>query len=90
MHDDGVAALQAHRVAPLDLTLGDLLEERGVVGPQEPGGKARQVLIDGDGDPIGGVDAAEPASLAAHAASFTPRNSSSDERRDPPKPFDAD
>ena len=59
----------------------DLLEERGVVGPGESGGKARNVLIDQDGA-VGGVDAAE-SSLAAHAAAFTPRAT-------PPKPFDAD
>ena len=59
----------------------DLLEERGVVGPGESGGKARNVLIDQDGA-VGGVDAAE-SSLAAHAAAFTPRAT-------PPKPFDAE
>ncbi|MEI6137423.1 MAG: FtsK/SpoIIIE domain-containing protein, partial [Chloroflexota bacterium] len=59
----------------------DLLEERGVVGPGESGGKARNVLIDQDGA-VGGIDAAE-SSLAAHAAAFTPRAT-------PPKPFDAD
>ena len=60
----------------------DLLEERGVVGPGESGGKARTVLLDEDG-PLGGADASEPASLAAHAAAFTPRVT-------PPTPFDAD
>ena len=59
----------------------DLLEERGVVGPGESGGKPRNVLIDEDGA-VGGIDAAE-SSLAAHAAAFVPR-------KDPPKPFDAD
>ena len=59
----------------------DLLEEQGVVGPGESGGKARNVLIDQDGA-VGGIDAAE-SSLAAHAAAFTPRAA-------PPKPFDAD
>ena len=59
----------------------DLLEERGVVGPGESGGKPRNVLIDED-DAVGGIDAAE-SSLAAHAAAFVPR-------KDPPKPFDAD
>ncbi|MDA0302615.1 MAG: DNA translocase FtsK, partial [Chloroflexi bacterium] len=57
----------------------DLLEERGVVGPGESGGKPRNVLINEDGA-VGGVDAAE-SSLAAHAAAFVPRTQ-------PPKPFD--
>ena len=60
----------------------DLLEERGVVGPGESGGKARTVLIDENGA-VGGIDADEPASLAAHAAAFIPRLT-------PPKAFDAD
>ena len=49
----------------------DLLEERGIVGPGESGGKPRSVLIDEDGA-VGGIDATE-SSLAAHAATFTPR-----------------
>ncbi|MEI7926608.1 MAG: DNA translocase FtsK, partial [Chloroflexota bacterium] len=57
----------------------DLLEERGVVGPGESGGKPRNVLINEDGA-VGGVDA-EESSLAAHAAAFVPRTA-------PPKPFD--
>ena len=64
----------------------DLLEERGVVGPGESGGRARAVLIDEHG-PVGGSDAAEPASLAAHAAAFTPTAST---RTSPPRPFDAE
>ncbi|MGE3856269.1 MAG: DNA translocase FtsK [Dehalococcoidia bacterium] len=59
----------------------DLLEERGVVGPGESGGKPRNVLISEDG-PVGGVDA-EESSLAAHAAAFVPR-------KEPPAPFDAE
>ena len=59
----------------------DLLEERGVVGPGESGGKPRNVLINEDGA-VGGVDA-EESSLAAHAAAFVPRTA-------PPKPFDAE
>jgi len=59
----------------------DLLEDRGVVGPGESGGKPRNVLIDRDGA-VGGIDAAE-SSLAAHAAAFVPRTA-------PPQPFDAD
>ena len=61
----------------------DLLEERGVIGPAESGGKPRDVLIDRDGEPIGGADASAPASLAAHAAAVAPRGT-------PPKPFDAE
>ncbi|MEX2372358.1 MAG: DNA translocase FtsK, partial [Dehalococcoidia bacterium] len=85
---------------PRAARLMDLLEERGVVAAQEPGGKPRAVLVDADGAPSGGVDAREPANLAAHAASFTPRTpEGSDERRPgtaanpavaPPRPFDAD
>jgi S-DNA-T family DNA segregation ATPase FtsK/SpoIIIE len=61
----------------------DLLEERGVVGPAEPGGKSRDVLLDADGEAIGGVDARTPGSLAAHAATIAPRTA-------PPKEFDAE
>ena len=68
---------------PRAARLMDLLEERGVVGPGESGGKPRVVLIDADGDPSGGADAYEPASLAAHAASIPPR-------KDPPPAFDDD
>ena len=59
----------------------DLLEEQGIVGAGEAGGKARNVLINEDGA-VGGIDAAE-SSLAAHAAAFTPRAT-------PPQPFDAE
>ena len=64
----------------------DLLEERGVVGPAEPGGKSRDVLLDSDGEAIGGVDARTPGSLAAHAATIAPRV----ERPDPPRAYDAE
>lgn len=57
---------------PRAARLMDLLEDRGVVGPQEPGGKSRPVLLDAEGEPAGGADAEHPASLAAHAAAFTP------------------
>ena len=64
----------------------DLLEERGVIGPAEAGGKSRDVLIDREGEPIGGAIAA-PASLAAHAAAIAPRSAA---QSAPPKPFDAE
>ena len=76
---------------PRAARLMDLLEERGVVAAAEPGGKAREVLVTRDGDPLGGADARQPASLAAHAASITMKSSTKAEvRRDPPRPFDAD
>ncbi len=87
---------------PRAARLMDLLEEQGVIGPAEGGGKSRDVLVDMDGEPIGGADAYEPASLAAHAAAFTPRAVDEDDdgpaleldasrlRAGPPRPFDAD
>lgn len=84
---------------PRAARLMDLLEERGVVAAAEPGGKAREVLVTRDGDPLGGTDARQPASLAAHAASVTLKSSVKadakpegkvEPRRDPPRPFDAD
>ncbi|MBM4411689.1 MAG: DNA translocase FtsK [Chloroflexi bacterium] len=76
---------------PRAARLMDLLEERGVVAAAEPGGKAREVLLTRDGDPLGGMDARQPASLAAHAASITMKSPTKAEaRRDPPRPFDAD
>jgi DNA segregation ATPase FtsK/SpoIIIE-like protein len=84
---------------PRAARLMDLLEDRGVVAPAEPGGKAREVLMSRDGDPLGGADARQPASLAAHAASIAMKPTAKPEakaearaesRREPPKPFDAD
>ena len=80
---------------PRAARLMDLLEDRGVVAPAEPGGKAREVLLTRDGDPLGGADARQGASLAAHAASITMKSASeadvkSEARRDPPRPFAAD
>ena len=80
---------------PRAARLMDLLEDRGVVAPTEPGGKAREVLLTRDGDPLGGADARQPASLAAHAASITMKSGAkadakAEPRREPPRPFDAD
>ena len=76
---------------PRAARLMDLLEERGVVAAAEPGGKAREVLLTRDGDPLGGADARQPASLAAHAASITMKSpAKAESRREPPRPFDAD
>jgi S-DNA-T family DNA segregation ATPase FtsK/SpoIIIE len=80
---------------PRAARLMDLLEDRGVVAAAEPGGKAREVLVTRDGDPLGGADVRQGASLAAHAAAITMKSptkveAKADARRDPPKAFDAD